>query len=38
MIIIDVVTLALAKKYTEATVAGVGAIKEKMENPHIKSL
>lgn len=27
MIIIDVVTLALAKKYTEAAVAGVGTIK-----------
>ena len=29
MIIIDLVTLALAKKYTEAAVAGVGAIKGK---------
>ena len=27
MIIIDLVTLALAKKYTEAAIAGVGAIK-----------
>lgn len=27
MIIIDLVTLALAKKYTEETVSGIGAIK-----------
>lgn len=27
MIIIDLITLALAKKYTEETVSGIGAIK-----------